>query len=1201
MRRFELSDGSSNKFWEMDYVGGSSSFTVRWGRIGTNGQTQIKEFASSAKAETEQAKLVKEKLDKGYSETGEGSSVVQPPQPSPPPAVASVAHVSQTSVPAAPAAPVPAVPIPAASAAAIPSAPPSAAPVEPVTTSENDVRWPTALAKMTLPSRYRTGWIAAHPVLNEAQLVAHFAADDSQWRKERRDAVAAYVAGPATNDKAIRRAIEASQGDAVELVGLRAGWEVAFNAVVECVMRTSNFYWSGWTDALRQRFAIAPEDEYSAACAVARQLAQQLSKQSSNGDGLAALLAYIFPDEPWSIAIADTVGPTNTDLLADCSAVPGPGVTAEYGLWIQWNRPTSVCVSLYQRFGDAALPWLLSLPANSADDIKVRSRLLAAIGSDTTFGELVANMADRNVQPHLMDAANAQPRRAVRLLSAVRGRNADLARSSLAKILEKHPGIGETVAELGAEQRNVIESLTKRVDVAPDEQVPAALLVAPWSAKRSTVRPVVQNVLVQAPPPVLEWTKVERNAAATIHLWVHSQTSVAGVLSKGVASPIAIMSVPDAAGKSLVGKFAGKIVGKLSGTDHDPAAQLLELPPEHEGYYNEAALLRVLDRFGEDAISYVCRVIAQWPRDHFPNFPYLGAVELSLTAAKGLWSKSLRESASAWTLRFPRHVVAGLIPVALGKLSKDRDAAEKTLRFLNANGHGALIAEVATTGGAEVAVAVDAILNMDPFALHPVKMPATPAWVSASAVSPPLLRDGLGALPVAAVANVMAMMSFSDLDHPYAGLELLREVCTADSIAKFAWDVFNQWLGSGAPSQSSWALSMQGLLGNDATARNLSSYIFTWPGEGGHTKAVAGLDVLARIGSDVSLMHLNRIAERAQFAALKKNARERIDAIAADRGLTPEELADRLVPDLGLDENGTLWFDFGPRRFQVGFDELLSPFVKDESGAKLRALPKPNSKDDPALASGAGEQWKALKKDATAAAKVQMRRIELGMTLRRRWTAEQFGEFFVHHPLMGHVARRLVWATYDADGSMGTTFRVAEDRTFADHHDDEFALSEDAIVGIPHVLELSQDLVGAWGTVMSDYELLQPFNQLGRETFPMSAADRESVKLDCVAGTRVHFGKIIALETKGWSKGDVLDGGVIGEMIKPVAKDVWASLHLPEGLYMGMMSETPEQTLEGVELWNVHSRYQKTESLKFGILDPIVFSELIRDLESLKS
>ena len=72
MRRFEFSDDTSNKFWEIDL--GGKKFTVRFGKIGSNGQTQVKSFPTPAKAETEHDKLVREKLAKGYSEIGGAST-----------------------------------------------------------------------------------------------------------------------------------------------------------------------------------------------------------------------------------------------------------------------------------------------------------------------------------------------------------------------------------------------------------------------------------------------------------------------------------------------------------------------------------------------------------------------------------------------------------------------------------------------------------------------------------------------------------------------------------------------------------------------------------------------------------------------------------------------------------------------------------------------------------------------------------------------------------------------------------------------------------------------------------------------------------------------------------------------------------------------------------------------------------------------
>lgn len=64
MPRYELVEGTSNKFWEIDLSG--SSFTVRWGRIGTDGQSQTMDFANGEKARVEHDKLVAEKRKKGY-------------------------------------------------------------------------------------------------------------------------------------------------------------------------------------------------------------------------------------------------------------------------------------------------------------------------------------------------------------------------------------------------------------------------------------------------------------------------------------------------------------------------------------------------------------------------------------------------------------------------------------------------------------------------------------------------------------------------------------------------------------------------------------------------------------------------------------------------------------------------------------------------------------------------------------------------------------------------------------------------------------------------------------------------------------------------------------------------------------------------------------------------------------------------------
>jgi DNA ligase-1 len=66
VRYFELSDGSSSKFWEITLEG--AQHIVRFGKIGSAGQRRLKEFASATAAESDARKLIGEKTRKGYLE-----------------------------------------------------------------------------------------------------------------------------------------------------------------------------------------------------------------------------------------------------------------------------------------------------------------------------------------------------------------------------------------------------------------------------------------------------------------------------------------------------------------------------------------------------------------------------------------------------------------------------------------------------------------------------------------------------------------------------------------------------------------------------------------------------------------------------------------------------------------------------------------------------------------------------------------------------------------------------------------------------------------------------------------------------------------------------------------------------------------------------------------------------------------------------
>ncbi len=66
LRRFVCAEDGSSKFWEVSLA--DKELTVRFGRIGTKGQSQTRNFTTAAAAQQEQAKLIRSKTAKGYTE-----------------------------------------------------------------------------------------------------------------------------------------------------------------------------------------------------------------------------------------------------------------------------------------------------------------------------------------------------------------------------------------------------------------------------------------------------------------------------------------------------------------------------------------------------------------------------------------------------------------------------------------------------------------------------------------------------------------------------------------------------------------------------------------------------------------------------------------------------------------------------------------------------------------------------------------------------------------------------------------------------------------------------------------------------------------------------------------------------------------------------------------------------------------------------
>lgn len=553
--------------------------------------------------------------------------------------------------------------------------------------------------------------------------------------------------------------------------------------------------------------------------------------------------------------------------------------------------------------------------------------------------------------------------------------------------------------------------------------------------------------------------------------------------------------------------------------------------------------------------------------------------------------KKFRAAAESWFARRPTTTAQVAIPIALrgGKPAGNAiDALRVLVKRNEAEAVNAEAARYEAKTKEPILAALSAIVGIDPLESLPAKLPRLPSFFDPGAL-PPVLTNERHALPPSAVENLALMLAISQPDAPYAGIGVVREACDEVSLRDFAWALFETWMAASAPPKEMWILHGLGHLGDDEIARRITPLIRAWPGERAAARAVEGLSILANIGSDLSLMLLNGIAEKVKFASIQEGARARISEIAKRRGLSSEELADRLVPDLGLDARGETMLDFGSRSFKVTFEldrGSLAPRLFDEKNKPLASLPKPTPKDDAAKAKAAAARLSAMKKDVRAIATSRILRLEGAMIARRRWDEATFRSLFLDKPIVFMLARLLIWGLYENERLL-TAFRVDVDRSLADDRDEPFELRSGG-VGVVHPLDLSPELLDRWAKTLADYEIVQPFPQLGREVHHATEHDREGTHLESLVGIEVPAPKLVfGLEKAGYQRWAASDGGSFSGHSRAFAGGVEAHVEYEGAVGMGYIEEDELLTISKVRFTRAG------DTVPIAAVDPVLLSEVI--------
>lgn len=448
-------------------------------------------------------------------------------------------------------------------------------------------------------------------------------------------------------------------------------------------------------------------------------------------------------------------------------------------------------------------------------------------------------------------------------------------------------------------------------------------------------------------------------------------------------------------------------------------------------------------------------------------------------------------------------------------------------------------------------------------------------------------------------------LCYADMALPGANKQamILAEALNQNELAIYAAEMFDKWLESGAEAKKKWVLYFASIHGGDVIVPKLVHQINEWPKLARGAIAAEAVKALALNGSQTALLTVDGISRKFKFKQVKSAAGEALEYAATELGISKEELADRIVPDLGFDEEAKRTFDYGERSFVVYLTPALELEVYDNNGKKLKNIPSPGKKDDPELAAASYESFKLMKKQMKTVLTNQKQRLEMALSSERQWSVEKWQELFVKNPVMHQFAISLIWGVYNQDGLV-ETFRYMEDGSFNTKDEDEFELPAEGSIGLVHPIELDSEAKEQWKEQLSDYEVTQAIEQLERTVYEITEEEKGKTVLARVAGRLMNAMSLSGkLQAMGWYRGSIQDAGGYYTFYR---EDAHMAVELNfSGTFVGGELED-EITVYGARFYKpgtvaygsyVYDEIKDENLYKLGEVSPRYFSEIVYQLE----
>lgn len=343
---------------------------------------------------------------------------------------------------------------------------------------------------------------------------------------------------------------------------------------------------------------------------------------------------------------------------------------------------------------------------------------------------------------------------------------------------------------------------------------------------------------------------------------------------------------------------------------------------------------------------------------------------------------------------------------------------------------------------------------------------------------------------------------------------------------------------------------------------------------------------------NIGVAKLVKYRVKIKYATAKKLVEKYISKVAQENGVSPRELEEISVDEMGLTEDKSIARKIGQLTGSIEIDNNGSTSIHwyRKDGFEMKSTPsviKVNYKT----------QFKALKQEAkniAEAISIQKIRVEQIFLQQREWLFPYWKQYYIDHQIVNTIAKRLIW-----------NFKKGRKKATGIFYNGQFInlkrqaidwLDEKTKVTLWHPINYKASAILRWRNLLQELMIQQPFKQAYREVYLLTDAEvnTETYSNRFAAHVLKQHQFASLCKVRGWKY--KTRGAWLTEDVPTLTIPSWDM----SAEFWIEINWDSEQTASGVFNYVFSDQvrfYREGDQLNLEDVPPLVFSEVMRDVD----